>query len=94
MDIPQELLQAVTSMLVRALQASAADEIASNPTNSTGILSSQRAKIPKFSMAKSNFRKNNKTTLNALIGSLNALIQLSNISDYLYANYARVHMGT
>jgi len=51
MNIPQELLQAVMSILVSALQASAANEIASNLTNSMGV-SSQRAKIPTFSITK------------------------------------------
>lgn len=77
-------LQALSSMIASALQTSA--------TNATASTSSTGSTRPlTFSMAE--YRSSEGTTVEDYFKRFDWVLQLSKISNELYGNYARVHMG-
>jgi len=90
MEVSQELLQAMTSMLTSALQASAANITSTNATNPVEA-STNRVKAPTFSIAE--YRTSEGTTIEDYFKRFDWALQLSKIANDLYANYARVYMG-
>lgn len=84
MEVPPELLQALSNMIASALQTSATSAAAS--TSSTGS-----TRPPTFSMTE--YRSSEGTTVEDYFKRFDWGLQLSKISNELYGNYARVHMG-
>ncbi|XP_024868818.1 uncharacterized protein K02A2.6-like [Temnothorax curvispinosus] len=92
MEVPTELMQALTSMLANAIRTSASNAAAatSDATNAAGVSTSQ-PRPPHFVMPE--YRSSESTTVADYFKRFDWALQLSNIQTVQHANYARVHMG-
>lgn len=89
MEVPPELLQAFTSMLANAHQASATNAGITSPTNA-GIPQTQ-VKPPTFSI--SEYKSSDGTTVEDYFKRFDWALELSRIPETSYSNYARVYIG-
>ncbi|XP_070510394.1 uncharacterized protein [Cardiocondyla obscurior] len=87
--VPSELLQAMSSMMANALQASIANM--SNDAEGTNGGTPAVRRLPPFSMTE--FRSAKDTSAEDYFKRFSWSLELSKISEDQFANYARVHMG-
>jgi len=94
-DISSKLVQAFSSLLTNAIQASTAN-LATSPgaetVSSLGLPSVASFKTPIFTVPE--YRSTDGTTVRHYFQRFDWALQLSKIPVDLYATYARVYMGT
>lgn len=97
MDLSPDFLEALSNMMVNAIQA-AATTAAANVTlpgtnqNAPGLYTNVAIKSSTFSM--SEYRSNEELTVEDYFKRFDWALQLSKIPDNEHGNYARVHVGT
>lgn len=90
-----ELMQTLSTMLAQALKASignAIEQVHAALPNPVGEAAAPSPKVPTFSM--SEYRPTEGASVTDYFNRFEWALQLSQIPEAQYANYARVHMGT
>ncbi|XP_011701123.1 PREDICTED: uncharacterized protein LOC105457890 [Wasmannia auropunctata] len=92
MDVPPELVQAIASMMVSAIQASTTQTSATVGPNGGPPTSAQFLKPPPFSI--SEYRLLEGSSVEDYFKRFDWALQLSKISEEQHANFNRVYMGS
>ena len=91
-EVPQELKDALTSLLASAIKAALPTALAEAANNQGSPGATGRSKFPSFTMKE--YCSSDGTTVEDYFTRFKWALELSNIPDDQHAKFARVHMGS